>query len=693
MAKSIDDIRRDVYGKPCTSLVRSLAIDRDQDIDVDTRTVKLAFASDKPIDNWWYGQIRLMMGKKNVRTERFQSGAALLFQHDPNKQIGVIEEYSFDGDGLARCTVRFSKSAFAEEIFQDIRDGIRKNVSVGFMIWELNLETKSKDAPSIYRADDWEPYEVSIVSVPADISVGVGRELVMGKRQDPAADESDPETCPDCELPMDECECMTDEKSLKASRKQRANTTERKTMPNETIETPGTPVVSTRSAELALADEIRDWGRNFDCPEVATAYLRENAGGSISKEAFFERVKASKPAPVTVPAAPVDVLAERNGAPAVQLARSLPRYGTLRNFTGPDAAERANRFGRWILATHGLGKGITGEGMFARSIAFCKENGISMSRAMGEGVNESGGFLVPEEFGNDLIDLREIYGTFRRNAKMVPMATDTRSDPRRIGGLTAYFANEADALTASDKSWDRIELTAKKLYAFARYSNELSEDAVINLGDDLAGEIAYAFALKEDQCGWIGDGSSTYGGMQGVTTKIKGLSGTIANIAGLVVGAGNAYSELLLTDFEAVAGKLPVYADTPRAKWFASKSFYWNVMVKLALAAGGSTGAEVAGGITKRFLGYDVEFVQVMPSVEANSQVCALLGDLSLAASFGSRRDTTIAISEHSRFANDQTEIRGTERFDVNVHDVGNASGTAGLRVPGPIVGLITAAS
>jgi hypothetical protein len=58
---------------------------------------------------------------------------------------------------------------------------------------------------------------------------------------------------------------------------------------------------------------------------------------------------------------------------------------------------------------------------------------------------------------------------------------------------------------------------------------------VINMGDDLAGEIAYAFALKEDQCGFIGDGTSTYGGMQGVCTKIKGLSGTIANIAGLVV--------------------------------------------------------------------------------------------------------------------------------------------------------------
>jgi HK97 family phage major capsid protein len=82
-----------------------------------------------------------------------------------------------------------------------------------------------------------------------------------------------------------------------------------------------------------------------------------------------------------------------------------------------------------------------------------------------------------------------------------------------------------------------------------------------------------------------------------------------------------------------------------------------------------------------------------MPKSPAVSQVCALLGDLSLAASFGSRRDTNIAVSEHSRFANDEIEIKGTERFDINVHDVGNASATAGSRVEGPIVGLITAAS
>jgi hypothetical protein len=234
-------------------------------------------------------------------------------------------------------------------------------------------------------------------------------------------------------------------------------------------------------------------------------------------------IRSAQPPTAVVPPPPV---------PQVQLARTLPRYGTLRNFVGEGSAERAYRFGQWFLAVRGIDK----------ATAFCRENGIVLSRAQQEGVNEAGGFLVPEEFGNDLIDLREQYGVFRREAKMVPMASDTRSDPRRTGGLTAYFVAESGAGTASDKSWDRVSLTAKKLMVLARYSSEVNEDAVINMGDDLAGEIAYAFAVKEDNCGFIGDGSSTYGGMQGVCTKIKGLSGTIANIAGLVVATGTGYA-------------------------------------------------------------------------------------------------------------------------------------------------------
>jgi HK97 family phage major capsid protein len=324
---------------------------------------------------------------------------------------------------------------------------------------------------------------------------------------------------------------------------------------------------------------------------------------------------------------------------------------------------------------------------------FCKEHGIAV-KAHSEGSLTAGGYLVPEEFEADLIDLREQYGVFRQHAKMVPMASDTKSRPRCTGGLTPYFVGENTAITESTKSWDRVSLTAKKLAVLTKISSELNEDSVIDLGNDLAQEISYAFAEKEDQCGFNGDGTSTYGGIVGVRAAFLNLSATRANIAGLVVGTGNAYSELTLADFEAVVGRLPQYADTPNARWFCHRSFYWNVMIKLMLASGGVTEAEVSRqGRMVPFLGYPVVFSQIMPSVEANDQVCAVFGDLAKAADFGDRRQTTLATSEHLNFAEDEIAIRGTERFDINVHDVGNADGTAANRVPGPVVALATAAS
>ncbi len=640
-------------------IVRSFAVDREA-VNEENRTVELAFASDKPVDHW-FGMLCLSMDKKSMRSERLKNGAPLLMDHDARDVVGVVESHSVDKDGIARATVRFGESARAQEIFHDVKTGIRKSVSVGFMVYELDLESE-KDDIQTYRSTDWEPFEISIVAIPADISVGVGRSADF--------------------LPLDFPSSSPTERAIPTSK-------EDKQMPPEEIAA-NAAAEATRSVEttvstspaLAIAREIGEWGEQFGHQELAREYQTQE-GATV--QGFLTAVRAAdkaKRGAVAVPAplTPAAQAARQGGGAA--LARIIPRHGRIANFTGDNAAEKAYRFGQWLMA------GPLGN---EKSRRFCEENGLMVTRAMSEGVNEKGGFLVPDEFGNDLIDLREVYGVFRREAKIVPMTSETRSDPRRAGGLTAYFVGEAVAGTLSDLAWDRVELVAKKLMVLTRYSSELNEDSIINLGDTIAGEIAYAFAQKEDDCGFNGDGTSTYGGIVGVREKIKGLSGTIADISGLQVATGNLYSEIVLADFIAMMGRLPVYADSPRAKFYMHKSVYWNIAAKLVLAAGGVTGAEIEGSRALRLLGYDVEFVQVMPSAEADSQVVALFGDLSLAASFGSRRDTTIAVSEHSRFANDEIEMKGTERFDINVHSVGNASATAALRVAGPIVGLITA--
>ena len=390
------------------------------------------------------------------------------------------------------------------------------------------------------------------------------------------------------------------------------------------------------------------------------------------------------------------------------------RYGRLKNFSNDDRGrEQAYRFGMFCLGAIAIAP-LQGEKRFNTSSVLqkCQRLGLVHKgfvdtiegKTSNERANQSAAFLVPDEFQNDLIDLREKFGVFRQNAKIVPMASDTRSDPRRRQGVTAYFQGEDTAGTLSDKVWDRVKLTAKKLMVLTKFSNELNEDAVINIGDDLAGEIAYAFALKEDQCGFNGDGTSTYGNIIGVRQSLLNVDSTIGNVLGLTVGpagTGASYQSFTLANFNSVVGALPEFADSPNAKWYVHKTFWGAVMQKLAAAAGGNRIADIEGGALKKtFLGYDVVISQVMPKTPAINQVCALFGDLRMAASLGDRRQTTIQMSDSAlnAFEQDEIVIRGTERFDINVHDVGESSaGTArdanvGLQA-GPIVGLATASS
>jgi hypothetical protein len=122
---------------------------------------------------------------------RMQNGGAVLLNHSTDKQIGVVEDCKCDPDKMGRATVRFSRSALGEEVFRDVADGIRKNVSVGYSIDEdpvqMKLEEMSeeiktlalREQASVYRINRWTPYEVSMVPIPADTCHGRSKESAL----------------------------------------------------------------------------------------------------------------------------------------------------------------------------------------------------------------------------------------------------------------------------------------------------------------------------------------------------------------------------------------------------------------------------------------------------------------------------------------------------------------------------------
>ena len=141
-------------------------------IDEKKRTVDIAVSSELAVDRS-FGKEVLVHEMGAIDLAFLSSGRApLLLDHHMERQIGVIESVELSGDRVLRAKVRFGRSALAQEVFQDVVDGIRSNVSVGYRVNKMERSPKNKDE---YLVRSWSPLEVSVVSIPADPSVGVGR--------------------------------------------------------------------------------------------------------------------------------------------------------------------------------------------------------------------------------------------------------------------------------------------------------------------------------------------------------------------------------------------------------------------------------------------------------------------------------------------------------------------------------------
>lgn len=143
-----------------------------ESVDVEKRTVEVAFSSEEPVERWFGDEI-LSHAAGAVDLSRLNDGGTVLFNHDWDDQIGVIERAWVDADRRGRALVRFGNSAKAAEKFQDVQDGILRHISVGYSI--ANFEEEVSDGSRTFTATRWQPYEISFVTVPADPTVGVGR--------------------------------------------------------------------------------------------------------------------------------------------------------------------------------------------------------------------------------------------------------------------------------------------------------------------------------------------------------------------------------------------------------------------------------------------------------------------------------------------------------------------------------------
>jgi HK97 family phage major capsid protein/HK97 family phage prohead protease len=641
-------------------------------IDQDSRTVDLAWASELPYERWWGREI-LDCQKQAVRMGRITNRAALLLNHDPEKQIGVVERATLDNDKKGRARVRFSRSPLGEEIFADVVDGIRQKVSVGYRIHDLVLE-KKEDELSTYRVTDWEPHEISIVSVAADDTVGVGRGL-SGQPQGAKA------MTQDVKEPS-RADSSPDSATALATRVATDNASAR---------------ADERKKHADLIRELNGIGAMWPEYDGAALAMKAAEDPNMTADAFrqvmLDVVAKNKAAPKTVTGR-VEKSGDRHvyGSGPREMLQRTQVYNNVGRLFGMDDQEVAYRAGMWCRAVLGADAGAA---------QWCRDHGVVLRqggfngaqfdgaevdvRAVGSSTFSSGGWLIPAEMSAAMIVNREQYGVARRICRMWPMSTATLQIPRWRSGTQAYFSGEGTLGTDSDPAGDQLTLSLKDCMATTRIGKSTAMDAAISLADFVTSEQSRARAVKEDSILIIGDGTSTYGGMDGVKTLLDAAANSIGRVQ--AVAGHDTFPEVDASDIATLMGALPVYARAG-ARFVCSGVFEANVFGRIKLVAGGNSIQTLQGAVLEQdYGGFPITVAHDMPSgagTTYNGLSILLFGNFGLGVAFGHSTEMIMTVDPYTRARYNQTEITSVERIDIVAHGVERSTtGSAG-----PLVAL-----
>ena len=302
------------------------------------------------------------------------------------------------------------------------------------------------------------------------------------------------------------------------------------------------------------------------------------------------------------------------------------------------------------------------------------ENGF-YTKGQNETTDADGGYLVPQILAREIIFLRDKFGIMRQNARVMGMSSDNLNVPKNSASTTAYWTAENTNITPSQITFTNVQVLAKKLAILTQVSSELNEDSIVDVGSALAEDMAYVMAYNEDLATFLGDGTSTYGGITGVWHALAGVNG--GNNAGYIYTTGNAtanWNNTSLADLRKLTAAIPQYADTADAKFYMNRAFFQQVVCNDldALTGNGFFDLTAAPGPNPTLFGYPVVYTQVMsndPTPAADTPL-AFFGNLKTGSIMGSRRDLRIQVSDQVGFISDSLYFKATERFGYQFHDL-----------------------
>jgi HK97 family phage major capsid protein/HK97 family phage prohead protease len=436
-------------------------------IDAENRTVELAFSSEAEVQRWWGIEI-LDHSPGAVVMDRLQDGAPLLVNHDDDDQIGVVESVSIDADRRGRAVVRFGRSDRAEEIFRDVQDGIRKHVSVGYMIHDAKL-TEERDGVDVWTVTSWEPFEISLVPVPADISVGIGRSLEAPK--------TEPETLvrkPE----MDPKDQNTTAPVDAAAERSKGTETER-----------------------ARVRSIVEMGEKYGAPELARDAVKDGLSVADFQQRLLEYVNSKIQRPLSEQMRDADVgLTDRE-------ARNFSFLKVIRALVDPTdrRAQEAAAFEFEASRAAAAKRGKESDKFVIPSDVLTRALNTSTT---GAASGDTGGFgIATTLMAQSFVDILRNRATIMQLGTVMGGLQGNIDIPKQVAAAQGYWVGEDGDATESNLDLGQIGLSPKTVAAYSEITRKLMVQSSLDVEALVRADLAKALALTIDTAGYYGTGT------------------------------------------------------------------------------------------------------------------------------------------------------------------------------------------
>lgn len=492
--KPLPDFNRD-------KLERTFTFERST-VNDDDRTVELSFSSEVEVERW-FGVEVLSHDAGAMRTERLENGGALLVNHDWDDQIGVIESVRIDADRKGRAVVRFGRSPRAEEIFQDVKDGIRKLVSVGYRVLAAKI-TETRDNYDIYTITEWEPYEISIVSVPADATVGVGRSAE--KTQDETG-KTQPYNEP----------IVKQERNMKEQilRDANGNLVRAKVDENgaivEVLEVLEKAGESERAAQTRGQDAERnrvraltDLGTRFNNPELAAQYVRDGGSPEDMQQALLKQFETRSQQPISEQARNSNIGMNDNEIRQFSLMRAVRALANPNDRRAQEAA--AFEFECSEAAQRSYGRDA--QGILIPSDVLNRAFNAGGAANTPTGATSGANVIATELMAGSFIEMLRNRTTIMRLGRTMAGLVGNVDIPKQTAGATAYWIGEGADATEGTPVIGQIELNPKTVAAYTDITRRLMMQSTPDAETIVWNDLVNALGQAIDYAGYYGSGVS-----------------------------------------------------------------------------------------------------------------------------------------------------------------------------------------